>query len=74
MNPRPLRPEESWKSPLHREWLFIAVSAPRKILFCGLVSVVSVCSEAVYGQVCGQHGDNPEKTEQTVSAANTIIT
>ena len=47
-------PEESWKSPLRREWLFIAISAPQQILFGGLVSVVSVCSGAVYGQVCGQ--------------------
>ena len=47
-------PEESWKSPLRREWLFIAISATRQILFDGLVSVVSVCSRAVYGQICGR--------------------
>ena len=33
--------------------LFIAIYAPRQILFSGLVSVVSVCSKAVYGQICG---------------------
>ncbi len=47
-------PEESWRSPLRHKWLFIAVSAPRHILFSGLISVVSVCSRAVYGQICGQ--------------------
>ena len=46
-------PEESWKRPFRHKWLFIAVSAPRYILFGGLVSVVSVCSGDVYGQVCG---------------------
>ena len=54
LNPRPLRPEENRKSPIRREWLFIAVSAPRGMLFCGLVSVVSVYFERVYGQRCGQ--------------------
>ena len=37
-------PEESCKTPLRREWLFIAVSASQQILFGGLVSVVSMCS------------------------------
>ena len=46
-------PEENRKSPIRREWLFIAVSAPREILFGGLVSVVSECSKSVYGLVCG---------------------
>ena len=47
-------PEEGRKYPLRHKWLFIAVSAPRQILFGGLVSVVSVYSGAVYGQICGQ--------------------
>ena len=53
LNTRLLRPEESYKSPLLSEWLFIAVSAPHKILFGSLISVVSMCSKAVYGQLCG---------------------
>ncbi len=47
-------PEEYELCSLRRGWLFIAVSAPRGILFGSLVSVVSVCSERVYGQICGQ--------------------
>ncbi len=47
-------PEEYDLCSLRREWLFIAVSAPWEILFGGLVSVVSVYSERVYGQICGQ--------------------
>ena len=54
-------PEESCKTPLRREWLFIAVSALQQILFGGLVSVVSVCSEAVYGQVCGHFSATAKK-------------
>ena len=51
--PRFYAPKESYKSPLRSEWLFIAVSAPHKILFGSLISVVSMCSKAVYGQLCG---------------------
>ena len=53
LNTRPLRPEESCKTPLRHKWLFIAVSTPRQILLSGLISVVSVCSGTVYGQTCG---------------------
>ncbi len=52
--PRFYAPEEYELCPLRREWLFIAVSAPQGMLFGGLVSVVSVYSECVYGQICGQ--------------------
>ena len=54
-------PEESCKTPLRREWLFIAISAPWQILFSGLVSVISVCSGAVYGQVCGHFSATAKK-------------
>ncbi len=47
-------PEEHEFCTLRRKWLFIAVSAPQGMLFGGLISVVSVCYERVYGQVCGQ--------------------
>ncbi len=40
-------PEESWKSPFRRKWLFIAVSAPREMLFGGLVSVLFPCAPSV---------------------------
>ncbi len=46
---------------LRRGWLFIAVSAPWGMLFGGLVSVVSVYSKAVYGQICGQTSYDPER-------------
>ncbi len=74
MNPRPPRPEEYEFCPLRCEWLFIAVSAPRGILFGGLVSVVSVCSEAVYGQICGQKRYTSEREKIEYYISNAIIT
>ena len=53
LNTRLLRPEELRKCAVCHKCLFIALSSPRQILFSGLVSVVSVCSRAVYGQICG---------------------
>ena len=67
-------PEESWKSPLHHKWLFIAVSAPQLIFFGGLVSVVSVCSGAVYGQICGQKRYTSEREKIDYYISNAIIT
>ncbi len=61
LNPRPPRPEEYEFCPLRCECLFIAVSTPREILFGGLVSVVSVCSERVYGQICGHFLHQPKR-------------
>ena len=73
LNTRPLRPEESWNCPLCREWLFIAVSAPQEILFNGLVSVVSVYSGAVYGQICGQPRSTRQDAPSPQPFSNAII-
>ena len=73
LNTRLLRPEELWKCGFYYKWLFIAVSAPWKNLFGGLVSVVSVCSKAVYGQICGQEGNGIQKQKCTTTAPDIII-
>jgi hypothetical protein len=54
-----LEPAASWSQTIIKIFFrlfspFLALFAPKKILFDTLVSTVSTCSEVVYGQRCGQ--------------------